>query len=169
LILLQKTYGYLHECYAGMHGVIVADTLGKSDERDALLKQVIETKVPENFVESRGIEVYTPLAVLFREALAAKGAKPLDLAKVDAIQSKSGLPGSVLRYFVGVFLKNRGDLENAKKYLIRSAQSTDWNQFENMLACQLLREMKVQVPPPQQEAKDKTPVPDSNQPKPGGP
>jgi tetratricopeptide (TPR) repeat protein len=169
LILLQKAYGYLHECYAGMHGVIVADTLGKSDERDALLKQVIETRVPENFVESRGIEVYTPLAVLFREALAAKGTKPLDLAKVDAILSKSGLPRSVLRYFVGVFLKNRGDLENAKKYLIRSAQSTDWNQFENMLACQLLREMKVQVPPPQQEAKDKTPVPDSNQPKPGGP
>ncbi len=155
LILLQKTYGYLHECYAGMHGVIAADTLGKADERDALLKQVIETKIPENFVESRGTEVYTPLAVLFREALAAKGGKPLDLAKVDEILQKSGLPPSVPRYFVGVFLKNRGDLENATKYLIRAAQSTDWNQFENMLACQLLREMKVQVPPARQVTKDK--------------
>jgi tetratricopeptide (TPR) repeat protein len=161
LLLLQKTYENGHEYYAGLHGAIVADSLGKSDERDALLKQVIETKLPHNFVESKGGEVYSPLAAQFREALASNGDKPLDLAKVDEIQSKSHLPASVLRYFVGVFLKNRGDLPNATKYLTRCAQSTDWNQVEHVLACQLLREMKVQVPPVEEGAKSKTPAPDS--------
>jgi hypothetical protein len=46
----------------------------------------------------------------------------------------------------GVFLKNRGDLENAKKYLIRAAQSDDWENSNHVLACQLLREMKVKIP-----------------------
>jgi tetratricopeptide (TPR) repeat protein len=146
-LLLQKTYENGHEYYAGLHAAIVADTLGKSDERDALLKQVVETKLPHNFVESRGGELYRPLAEQFRVVLGSKGAKQLDLEKVEKIQSESHLPASVLRYFVGVFLKNRGDLENAKKYLKRCAQSGDWDQVEHVLACQLLREMKVNLPP----------------------
>jgi hypothetical protein len=52
-----------------------------------------------------------------------------------------------LPYFVGVFLKNRGDLETAKTYLIRCAQSKDWQKVNDVLACQTLRVMKVQVPP----------------------
>jgi hypothetical protein len=48
---------------------------------------------------------------------------------------------------VGMFLKNRGDLETAKKYLIPAAQSQNWEGVEHVLACQSLRDMKVKVPP----------------------
>jgi hypothetical protein len=147
MLLLQKTYDTSHEFYAGLHAAIVADTLGKYAERDALLKQVIETKLPANFVESRGGELYSKVAEQFRQVLQSKESKPLDLAAIDKIQAESNLRASVLRYFVGVFLKNRGDLENAKRYLTRCAQSDDWGQIEHVLACQLLREMKVDVPP----------------------
>jgi hypothetical protein len=147
LLLLQKTYDANHEFYAGLHAAVVADSLGKYAERDALLKQVIETKLPANFIESRGGELYSKVAEQFRQVLLSKESKPLDLAAIEKIQAQSHLPASVLRYFVGVFLKNRGDLENAKKYLTRCAQSDDWGQIEHVLACQLLREMKVDVPP----------------------
>ncbi|HEV8003272.1 MAG TPA: tetratricopeptide repeat protein [Planctomycetaceae bacterium] len=146
-LLLQKTYQTSHEYYAGIHAALVADSLGKNEDRDALLKQVVETKLPPNFVESRGGVFYGQVAIEFRQVLNAKVPQPLDLSKIDKVLAESKLPSSVLRYLVGVFLKNRGDLENAKKYLTRCAQADDWDQVEHVLACQLLREMKVEIAP----------------------
>jgi hypothetical protein len=90
--------------------------------------------------------------------LAPEGAR-LNVAAVDKIlaSSPSTIPASVLPYFVGVFLKNRGDIENAKKYFIRCAQATDWEGIEHTCACQLLREMKVEIPPAEVPADDDPP------------
>jgi hypothetical protein len=49
-------------------------------------------------------------------------------------------------------LKNRGEGEQAKGYLIRATQSQDGNPYNRVLAWQVLRELKVQVPPPPAES-----------------
>lgn len=57
---------------------------------------------------------------------------------------------------MGVFIKNRGDQEVAKKYLMRCERADDWQQINHVLACQLLRTMKVPVPP--EDAPSKSPA-----------
>ncbi len=91
-----------------------------------------------------------------RDTVTTKKVPQLNLAEFDKLQAEAApekLYPSVLQYLAAVFLKNRGDLENAKKYLIRAAQSDDWQNSNHVLACQLLREMKVQVPPKEPHTK----------------
>jgi hypothetical protein len=149
LALFQRAYADRHEPYAGVQSALIADALGKSADRDALLAQITETKLPRNFVEGRGAEYYQQLAAKLREMLPPKGAKQIGLPEIEKILGDSAetLGPSTLRYFVGVFLKNRGDLESAKTHLIRCAQSRDWNAANHVLACQLLHEMKIKIPP----------------------
>ncbi|HEV8003273.1 MAG TPA: hypothetical protein VGP63_25530, partial [Planctomycetaceae bacterium] len=156
LLLFQRAYETGHSPFAGFHAALAADALGKTAERDALLQQVVETKLPESY-ETHG-DHYQHLAARFQEMLPPKEAK-LDRAEVDKILAAAApqpLYRSTLPYFVGVFLKNRGDLEGAKAFLIRCAQADDWQSDNHVLACQLLRDMKVAVPPAEQtESKTK--------------
>jgi hypothetical protein len=79
--------------------------------------------------------------------LPPKKAKQVNVAEVEKLaKDTSQYPGCTLPYAVGVFLKNRGDVEGAKKYLIRAAQAVNWGELDYNMACQLLREMKVEVP-----------------------
>jgi hypothetical protein len=102
--------------------------------------------------------------------LPPKGEKEINLPEVENIlkvAAPKDLAASTLPYFVGVFLKDRGDLETAKTYLIRCAESKDWQKVNNALACQLLRELKAEVPPnvdgPKKTEPAKTPA--DNKPK----
>ncbi len=155
---LQQSYDASHEFYSGMHAAIAADSFGKTADRDALLKKIVDAPVKPGG-EGGGTQFYGPLAAQLRHALPPEKAKQLDFGEVDRIlaSSKGTLNQSVLPYFVAIFLKNRGDLETAKKYLIRCAQANDWQGVEHALACQLLRQLKVKVPPT--DAAPKTPPP----------
>ncbi len=112
---------------------------------------------PQNAQYEAGTR-YKQLAAQLKPMLAPENAG-FNVAAVDKIlaSSPSTIPASVLPYFVGVFLKNRGDIENAKKYLIRCAQATDWEGIEHTCACQLLREMKVEIPRAEVPAGDDPP------------
>jgi tetratricopeptide (TPR) repeat protein len=150
---LQRAFDKGHEYFSAFHAAVAADRLGKTAERDAFLKQIVETEPPAKSSEGKpAVQCYRQLAGYLREMLPPKSVKKLNIAEVDKILSgarSTGLSTSTLPYFVGVFLKNRGDVEGAKAYLIRSAQSKDWQRINHVLACQILREMKVKVPPPE--------------------
>ena len=157
---LRRAFEKGHEYYAAFHAALAADTLGKTADRDAILKQIVETEPPAKPIEGKGVESYRQLAGELREVLAPKSAKKLNLPEIDKILAAApanGLSTSTLPYFVGVFLKNRGDLAGAKTYLIRCAQSKDWERANHALACQLLREMKVEVPPTEDLPKEPPP------------
>jgi tetratricopeptide (TPR) repeat protein len=144
------------EFYSAFHAALVADSLGKTGERDKLLEEILKMP-PQNAQYEAGTR-YKQLAAQLKPMLAPENAR-FNVAAVDKIlaSSPSTIPASALPYFVGVFLKNRGDIENAKKYLIRCAQATDWEGVEHTCACQLLREMKVEIPPAEVPADDDPP------------
>jgi tetratricopeptide (TPR) repeat protein len=155
---LQQSYDASHEFYSGLHAAIAADSIGKTADRDALFKKIVDAPAKAGG-EGGGTQFYGPLVSQLRHALPPDKAKQLDFGEVDRIlaSSKGTLNQSVLPYFVAIFLKNRGDVETAKKYLVRCAQANDWQGVEHALACQLLRQMKVKVPPT--DAAPKTPAP----------
>jgi tetratricopeptide (TPR) repeat protein len=146
LAQFQRVHQAVHDFYSGFHAALVADALGKTADRDALLHEIVDMPVNKALQET-GIESFRQLAAQFLHILPPDKAKTLNLSEVDKILAGSTYQGSVLPYLVGAFLKNRGDLENAKKYLIRCAHADDWDGIEHTLACQLLREMKVEIPP----------------------
>ena len=159
LLLYQRAYEKGHDGFEGFHAATVADSLGKTALRDQILQQIIDSKLKRAGARPN---FFGRLAEQFRQTLPPQVAKPLNLAEVDKIladaaTSTSQSP-SVLPYFVGVFLKNRGDLKTAQIYLIRCAHSDDWQQINHVLACQLLRKMKVTVPP-EEEAPKRTEPP----------
>jgi tetratricopeptide (TPR) repeat protein len=144
-LLYQRAYEDGHDPFEGFHAAIIADTLGNTAARDQLLQKL-------SAVKSRRPRIlhFKQLAEQLRKMLPPQQAKHLDVAEVDkiiaAMSLSTSVDPSVLPYFVGAFLKNRGNLETAKTYLIRCAQSDDWRQINHALACRILREMKVEVP-----------------------
>jgi tetratricopeptide (TPR) repeat protein len=154
LLLYQRAYEKGHDPFEGFHAAIVADTLGKTDVRDEVFQQILNAQPQHQGARppavAAGPNFFQQLAQQLGQMLPPKGAKQLNLPEVDKILAAAS-PGvhspSVLPYFVGVFLKNRGDLKTAQIYLIRCAHSSDWQQINHVLAYQLLRKMKVTIPP----------------------
>jgi tetratricopeptide (TPR) repeat protein len=156
LVVAQRAYENRKDPYNGLLAAIIADGLDKTAERDRLLTEVTSTTLPHNYTEAPTQDFYKRLAALMRDTVTTKKVPQLNLAEFDKLQAEAApekLYPSVLQYLAAVFLKTRGDLENAKKYLIRAAQSDDWQNSNHVLACQLLREMKVQVPPKEPHTK----------------
>ncbi|HEV8066124.1 MAG TPA: tetratricopeptide repeat protein [Planctomycetaceae bacterium] len=150
LLVCQRAYQLRKDPYIGLLAAIIADGLDKTVNRDRLFTEITSTTLAHNYAEAPTQDYYKRLAALMRDTVTTKKVPHLNLVEFDKLQAEAApekLYPSVLLYLVGVFLKNRGDLENAKKYLIRAAQSDDWGNSNHVLACQLLREMKVQVPP----------------------
>jgi tetratricopeptide (TPR) repeat protein len=148
LVVLKRAFKETRAYYAAFHAALTADALGKTAERDQLIGEIIKLKLPKTDSGYWGAPVYQALAAQLREMLPPKNAKQLnevELEKLVAVGKE--YPESLLCYGVGAFLKNRGDLDTAKKYLIRCAHAKDWQNVDHALACQLLREMKVHVPP----------------------
>jgi tetratricopeptide (TPR) repeat protein len=155
-LLYQRAYEKGHDAFEGFHAALVADTLGKTAVRDQIFQQILDAKPP---VAGAKPNSFQQLATQLRLMLPPKDAKQLNLAEVDKIlaaaATSTAMNPSVLPYFVAVFLKNRGDLKTAQVYLIRCAHSDDWQQINHVLACQLLRQMKVTIPP-EEDAPKKT-------------
>jgi tetratricopeptide (TPR) repeat protein len=159
---MQRAYSESQQPADGVFAAIVADTLGKKDVRDQLLKQVVETKLVGGVNASREAPRYQALAELIREVVAQpKESKP-DLAKVDrVVQSTSlALSSSSPSFIVAVIFKNRGDVENAQRFLLASLQTYGWHGPEHALASDLLRQMKVDISRTQEDAQDADPLED---------
>ncbi len=159
---MERAYAESHQPADGVFAALVADTLGRKDLRDKLLKQVVETKLAVGVNGNREAPRYQVLAALLRELVALpKEAKP-DLANVDkVVQSTSrALSSSSPSFIVGGIFKNRGDVDNAKRYLLTSLQTYGWHGPEHALASDLLREMKVDIPRTDADAQDADPLED---------
>jgi tetratricopeptide (TPR) repeat protein len=146
-VLFEKTFEQTHDLYAAAYAALIADEFGKAKERDKYFQQILDFKLPKDVREAPGGDDYQKLVLQLQKMLPPQNAGQLDSQAIDKILSSRGIDRAVLEYFIGVFLKNRGNLEGAKKYLTRCAQSKNWQLVEPALASQLLRELKVKVPP----------------------
>lgn len=145
LVVFSKTFEQSHDPYDAMHAAIIADSLGKTDERDRLFEKITEAgEHPQNV----RIGIYKQLAEQMSAALRPAPVNRIDFKRVDLVISsapKDEAPAN-LEYFVGMFLKNRGDKEKSREYLIRAAQSELYGKYNHVLACDVLRDLKVHVP-----------------------
>ena len=58
-------------------------------------------------------------------------------------------PGEAnLAYFVGAFLKNRGEADKSRDYLLRCARTQNYQLFNYVLTCQALHKRKIPIPKP---------------------
>jgi hypothetical protein len=130
-----------------MHAALIADTLGKTDERDRLFAKITEAgEHPPN--PKAGL--YNQLVEQLSAALLPAPVNRINFKRVDLVIAgahEAEVPAN-LEYFVGVFALNRGDQEKSRDYLIRAAQSTFTNKYNHVLACKKLRDLKIPVPPP---------------------
>lgn len=150
LAIFIQSFQRDHALTDAMHAATIADSLGKSAERDELLAKIAEADPKPDPKGAAAADLYKKLAGLFRRLLASGSLKGLDLKEVDAIITGSPYYESPtnLQYFVGMFLKNRGDAVNSREYLIRCAQSQLTNKYTHVLARQTLRDLKIPIPPP---------------------
>jgi tetratricopeptide (TPR) repeat protein len=149
LAVFEKAYDRSKNVYDAMQAAIIADTLGKAEERDKNLARLLMAGLragPKNVVG-----VYSRLAALMKSCLPPSSIKDFDYKNLDIVleDARQGVrrTDTNLKYFVGVFLKNRGAAEKARHYLIRSAQTAQYTWQTQALACQQLREMKVPFVP----------------------
>jgi len=137
-----------HQAFNALHAALIADALGKSADRDRLLAKIV---APNPAPSSRGpayAGMYKELVELLRKANPPGSVKDLDFKKIDALIVKSPdveVPTN-LEYFVGMFLKNRGEKEKSREYLIRSAQSDVILKYNHVLARQTLRDLNIPLP-----------------------
>jgi tetratricopeptide (TPR) repeat protein len=149
LAVFKRAYEQGHNSYDAMHAAIIADTLGNGAARDQFLSQIIDANLSQNphGVVSAGL--YKRLAELMRKSLPPGSPKDFAFDEADAVVkgSPNDEAPANLEYFVGMFLKNRGDAEKSHEYLVRSAQSELYNKYTHILACQVLRDLKIPVAP----------------------
>jgi tetratricopeptide (TPR) repeat protein len=146
LVVFSQTFEQSHDPYDALHAALIADALGKTEERDRLFDKI--TEVGEKRQNPR-IALYKQLAEQLAAALRPAPLNRIDFKRVDLAIStapkdddKTDLP-----YFVGMFLLNRGNKDKSRDYLIRAAQSTLTGKYNHILACRELRDLKIPLPP----------------------
>ena len=148
LVVFGKAFDDGHETYAAMHAALIADSLGKVDQRDSYLKKIIEDGKKAKPTSVAG--VYGQLAAWMQKALSPSGVRDFDFKEADRILRPSKerpRPGVAnLAYFVGAFLKNCGKTDKAGEYFLRCARTQNYQFFNYVLACQALRDLKIPVP-----------------------
>lgn len=143
LEVLQHVYEKTKRPFDGMQLAILADTIERTELRDATLRAVAETNDPPDDAKA-----YVEFAALLRQALAAEGEPRLDPATVDAL-AKRGSTGhpTFVWYAAGMFLANRGVKDDADRYLQLAASSPRWIESCVVLAWETLRERGVEIGP----------------------
>ena len=140
LVVFGKAFDDGHETYAAMHAALIADSLGKVDQRDSYLKKIIEDGKKAKPTSVAG--VYGQLAAWMQKALSPSGVRDFDFKEADRILRPSKerpRPGVAnLAYFVGAFLKNCGKTDKAGEYFLRCARTQNYQFFNYVLACQAL-------------------------------
>lgn len=146
LVVFDQTFEQSHDSYDAMHAALIADTLGKTEERDGLLAKIVEAGE-----HPRGVKVgfYKQLVEQLSPALRPAPVNRIDFKHLDLLiagASNEEAPVN-FEYFVGAFLLNRGNKEKSRAYLIRAAQSPWTNKYNHVLACKALRDLKIPLPP----------------------
>ena len=128
--------------YDAIYAALLVDNLGDAALRDSLLAKVVN----EEKRTTGTARAYVEVASMMRGAVQRESPKPLDLDRIEPLIAKTeaGEPTNFY-YFVGAFLRNRGDLQNAKKYLMLSATSPMYQKYTQALARVALRELKVPI------------------------
>jgi tetratricopeptide (TPR) repeat protein len=149
LPVFEKLYERTRHQYAAMQAAIIADTLGKTDRREINLERVIQAGIRTPPKSAGG--AYARVARLMKTALPPGSMKDFDFKQLDlALDDARNAPmrcDTNLDYFVAVFLKNRGDTEKSRHYLVRCAQTAQYRWKNHALACDLLHDQKVPYVP----------------------
>jgi tetratricopeptide (TPR) repeat protein len=146
LVVFNQTFEQSHDPYDAMHAAIIADALGKTDERDRFFEKITEVgEHPQNV----RIGLYKRLVEQLSAALRPAPVNRIDFKRVDLVISSAAKDDDKtdLPYFVGMFLLNRGNKEKSRDYLLRAAQSTLTGKYNHILARKTLRDLKIPVPP----------------------
>ena len=147
LVVFNQVFEQTHSPYDAMHAAVIADTLGKTEERDRFLSLISDLNA-NNSKDGRH-PLYRRLVDYLAPALQLGPLNRIDFKRLDAFMLESPnveVPANY-EYFVGMFLANRGKKEKSRDYLIRAAQSTFTNKYNHVLACKKLRDLKIPVPP----------------------
>jgi tetratricopeptide (TPR) repeat protein len=147
LVVFNKTFEESHDSYDAMHAALLADELGKTDERDQLLEKIIAAG--EKTQNARA-ELYKDFVEQLGAALRPAPLNRINFEELDQVISKAPkeeAPAN-FEYFAGVFLLNHGNKDKSRDYLIRAAQSTLTNKYNHVLARKALRDLKIPLPSP---------------------
>ena len=116
LVRYRRAYDRGNDTATGLYAALVADQLGKAADRDAILSQIANGPIGRKRQDQE--ETYRKLVAQLKETLPPKAAPRLKFVEVDKILATApsvGIYAATLPGFVGIFLKNRGDLDGAKK------------------------------------------------------
>jgi tetratricopeptide (TPR) repeat protein len=149
LPVFEKMFERARYVYDAMQCAMTADLLGKADLRDKYLEKALQIgrrkgpKAPDG--------TYFRVAKLMKAAVPPGTIKDFDFKELDGAlddaRNASNRCDTNLAYFVAIFLKNRGEVEKSRHYLVRCAQTAQYQWRNQALACDLLREMKVPFTP----------------------
>ncbi|HEX4072743.1 MAG TPA: hypothetical protein VHX68_16300 [Planctomycetaceae bacterium] len=149
LVIFEKGYDRAKGVFDAMQAAMIADELGKQEERDRNLKRVVTAGLRAKPKEAQGL--YGRLGALMKTALPPGSMKDFDFEKLDVIlresKTKAWSVETNLAYFAGMFLKNRGNAEKARVYLVRAAETAQYHVANQTLACRQLRQMKIPFVP----------------------
>lgn len=150
LVVFGKAFDDGHDTYTAMHAALIADALGKTEQRDDYLKKIIEDAKKQK--PTSAAAVYGRLAAWMQKSLAPAGGHDFDDKEMDHIlrpSKETKRPGIANpAYFAGAFLKNRGKSDKAGEYFLRCARTQSYQLFNDVLACQALRDLKIPIPTP---------------------
>ena len=149
LAVFEKAYDRGKYVYAAMQAALIADALGKADQRDRNISRILLAGVQAK--PRTPLALYARLARLMKTALPPATMKDFDFKHLDALLEEarkgSRREDTNFKYFAAVFLKNRGEADKARDYLVHSAQTSQYLVYSQALACRQLREMKVPFVP----------------------
>jgi tetratricopeptide (TPR) repeat protein len=157
--VFEMCFNKEHEAYNGLHAALIADALGKTADRDRLLTEIVDANPGLSPRGAAYAGIYKDLVEQLQKGLPPGSVKDLEFTKIEAVIFKSPdteAPTN-LEYFVGMFLKNRGDKEKSREYLIRAAQSDLTVKYNHVFARQTLRDLKIPLPPPKAVAQSSKP------------
>ena len=119
LVVFNQTYEQSHDPYDAMHAALIADTIGKTDERDRILS-IISDPEGKNRLDAKN-RLYRRLVEFLMPALRLGPLNRIDFKRLEALTVQSpNIEAPVnSEYFVGLFLLNRGKKEKSREYLIR--------------------------------------------------
>lgn len=153
LAAFKQAYQQAHSSGYGMEAAIVADRLGNTAQRDALLAEIVNAGKALDPHSFDG--VYVRLARLMQKALPPGTVHNFDFTELEGIFKDASAETSEfdmhIAFFLAIFFKNRGDADRSREYLIRCARLAlvaDEEIITCAMACNMLRELKIPIPEP---------------------
>lgn len=139
---IQKAFAGNNNPYSGLHLAILADECGQPELRDKTLREVLKVGPRFQYYNRRRIEMLQ-FATMLLKAYSANNKESFDLERIEEILKDA--PDSErtnVDYYVGRYLLKHGRVEDAVKYLKRSARASN-HQLNRAFAAVLLHERGI--------------------------